>query len=167
MNSNTRVISGPGLDKIIRLVAGAAALVLILTLAGIGVVTGLKPSGESRSDLREMRQAIVEYRPVPGSCAICGTVDSIRAVQVAGDATGAAVGRQPGTGEGNPVMTILGAAGGVFAGEEIDKNAKGQFAYRVTIRMDDGSFRTVSLPSIPAFTVGDKVRVVEGRLVRA
>jgi hypothetical protein len=33
--------------------------------------------------------------------------------------------------------------------------------------MDDGSFRTVSLPSAPAFTVGDKVRVVEGKLVRA
>jgi hypothetical protein len=34
------------------------------------------------------------------------------------------------------------------------------------VRMDDGSFRTVSLSSPPAFAVGDKVRVVEGKLVR-
>ncbi len=33
--------------------------------------------------------------------------------------------------------------------------------------MDDGSFRTVSLSSAPPFNVGDKVRVIEGRLVRA
>jgi hypothetical protein len=33
--------------------------------------------------------------------------------------------------------------------------------------MDDGSYRTVSLSSPPAMAVGDKVRVVEGKLVRA
>jgi outer membrane lipoprotein SlyB len=64
-------------------------------------------------------------------------------------------------------MTISGAAGSAFAGNEIEKSAKKRRAYRVTVRMDDGSFRTVSLSSPPAFNVGDKVRVVEGRLVRA
>ena len=42
-----------------------------------------------------------------------------------------------------------------------------RLVWRVTLRMDDGSFRAISLPSPPAFAVGDKVRVVEGRLVRA
>jgi hypothetical protein len=39
--------------------------------------------------------------------------------------------------------------------------------WRVTLRMDDGSYRAVSLSRPPSFAVGDKVRVVEGRLVRA
>jgi outer membrane lipoprotein SlyB len=38
--------------------------------------------------------------------------------------------------------------------------------YRVTVRMDDGSFRAISLSTPPAFAVGEKVRVVEGKLVR-
>jgi hypothetical protein len=36
--------------------------------------------------------------------------------------------------------------------------------YRVTVRMDDGSFRTVSQSAVPAFAVGDKVRVMQGAL---
>jgi hypothetical protein len=43
--------------------------------------------------------------------------------------------------------------------------ATGQ-VYRVTVRMDDGSFRAISLSTPPAFAVGEKVRVVEGKLVR-
>ena len=43
---------------------------------------------------------------------------------------------------------------------------KKRYAYRVTVRMDDGSFRTISLSSPPNLAVGDKVRVVEGKLVR-
>jgi hypothetical protein len=39
--------------------------------------------------------------------------------------------------------------------------------YRVTVRMDDGSFRTVSQSAAPVFAVGDKVRVEQGRLVAA
>jgi len=39
---------------------------------------------------------------------------------------------------------------------------KKRYAYRVTVRMDDGSFRTISVSSPPTFAVGDKVRVVEG-----
>lgn len=38
--------------------------------------------------------------------------------------------------------------------------------FRVTVRMDDGSFRAISLSTPPAFAVGEKVRVVEGKLVR-
>jgi outer membrane lipoprotein SlyB len=72
------------------------------------------------------------------SCALCGTVESIRTVELR-DEAGAATA----------------AAGG-----------PARYAYRVTVRMDDGSFRTVSLSSPPTLAVGDKVRVVEGRLVR-
>jgi len=82
---------------------------------------------------------------------------------------GAAAGG-PGPGEqsvggGGAAVTLLGAAGAI-AGSEIEKNVKKRYAYRVTVRMDDGSFRTISLSSPPTLAVGDKVRVVEGKLVR-
>src|SRR6266481_8448274 len=73
-------------------------------------------------------------------------------------------GEQTGGGSGTAV-TLLGA-GGAIAGNEIEKNVKKRYAYRVTVRMDDGSFRTISLSSPPTLAVGDKVRVVEGKLVR-
>jgi outer membrane lipoprotein SlyB len=108
-----------------------------------------------------------------GSCAICGTVVSIRVLEVrdesaengadAGVPAGLQAGGRPGA-EASRSTTILGFAGAAFsAGEPVVKKRS---AYRVTVRMDDGLFRTVSLSSPPAFAVGDKVRVVEGKLVR-
>jgi len=43
-----------------------------------------------------------------------------------------------------------------MAGGEIEKNVKKRYAYRVTVRMDDGSFRTISLSSPPTLAVGDR-----------
>jgi outer membrane lipoprotein SlyB len=178
MKLNTGAIAKGESAEVSPIVAGATASVLILSLVGVGAVTGVLPNALSQrhSDTPPMHDG-AGYRPIAGGCAICGTVDAIRAVQVtdeatdlgadAGGLTGPVAGHQLGGGNGNSVMTILGAAGGSLAGNEIENNAKRQYAYRVTIRMDDGSFRTVSLSSAPAFSVGDKVRVVEGRLVRA
>ncbi len=71
---------------------------------------------------------------------------------------------RPGRAEAGHSATILGFTGGdLIAGEPAVKKRP---AYRVTVRMDDGSFRAVSLSSPPALAVGDKVRVVEGKLVR-
>jgi hypothetical protein len=57
-----------------------------------------------------------------------------------------------GTVEAVRSLTVRGEAGGPGA------------VYRVTVRMDDGSFRTVSQSALPAFAVGDKVRVMQGAL---
>src|SRR5712691_7398813 len=155
-------------------IAGPAASVMIAGLIGVGAVKGWLPGGllPTQSDARP---ADPERKSVPpSSCALCGTVESIRTVEVrdeAGDAgaaaggpTGAGAGEQT-VGGGGTAVTLLGA-GGAIAGSEIEKNVKKRYAYRVTVRMDDGSFRTISLSSPPTLAVGDKVRVVEGKLVR-
>jgi outer membrane lipoprotein SlyB len=155
--------------------AGRAVSVLIASLIGVGAVTGWLHSGLSPKQ-GDARPADPGRKPVPppSSCALCGTVDSIRTVEVrdeaggpgttAGGPGGTGAGEQTVGGDGNAV-TLLGA-GGAIAGSEIEKNVKKRYAYRVTVRMDDGSFRTISLSSPPALAVGDKVRVVEGKLVR-
>jgi outer membrane lipoprotein SlyB len=160
--------------RIDPLFTGRAVPVLIAGLIGVGAVTGWLHSGLSPKQ-GDARPADSGRTPVPpSSCALCGTVESIRTVEVRDEAGGAgAAAGGPGAtgggeqtiGEGGSAVTLLGA-GGAIAGSEIEKNVKKRYAYRVTVRMDDGSFRTISLSSPPTLAVGDKVRVVEGKLVR-
>ena len=169
------------------LVLGAAASVMVVSLVGAAAIAGLLPSAHSdKADAPASARAHVasvspRHETAPrlaayaNTCASCGTVASIHAIALKGDATGlgavaggvtgAVVGNQIGRGNGNTAMTILGAAGGAFAGNEIEKNVKKHYSYRVTVRMDDGSFRTISQPSAPALTVGERVRVVDGTVV--
>lgn len=161
------------------LVAGAAASVMVLSLVGIGAITGWIPSAISQKsgDVPTQGHSAGGNGYQPNPCANCGTIESIRTVELRGESsglgavtgglTGGVLGNQMGRGHGNTAMTILGIAGGALAGNEIEKNMKKHYAYRVTVRMDDGLFRTLSQSSPPAFAVGDKVRVVDGTLTRA
>jgi outer membrane lipoprotein SlyB len=66
---------------------------------------------------------------------------------------------------GKGVPTIPGDAGVTLAGSLMEKNnVPKRVSYRVTVRMDDGSFRTVSQATAPAVAVGDRVRIANGAL---
>jgi|SRR3990172_6133182 len=161
------------------LVAGAAASVMVLSLIGIGTITGWIPSAMSQKsgDVPAAGRNAGGNGQRPGPCANCGTIEFIRTVELHGESsglgavtgglTGGVLGNQMGRGNGNTAMTIIGIAGGAMAGNEIEKNMKRHYAYRITVRMEDGSFRTLSQSSPPAFAVGDKVRVVDGTLAHA
>jgi outer membrane lipoprotein SlyB len=124
----------------------------------------------------EMR---AEPRPAPmrlaqPACTSCGTVESVREVAtqgqgtglgaVAGGITGAVIGKQFGHGSGKTAMTILGAAGGAFAGHKIEEKVRSSSRWDVTVRLDDGSYRTVTLEQQPAWRSGDRVRLLNGAL---
>ncbi len=108
------------------------------------------------------------------ACIDCGVVESMREVEqkgqgtglgaVAGGIGGLILGHQVGGGAGNKIATVLGAAGGAYAGHQIEKNARGTKAYEVGVRMEDGSYRTISMASAPTWRAGDHVRVVNGAL---
>jgi outer membrane lipoprotein SlyB len=163
--------------RIDPLIAGPAVSVLIAGVIGVGAITGWLPTGLSpkQGDARPAAPASQSV-PAASSCALCGTVESIRTIEVrdeardvgtvAGGLSGAAAGNRIDGGNGNAAMTILGTVAGAITGDETERSVKKRYAYRVTVRMDDGSFRTVSLSSPPTLAVGDKVRVVEGKLVR-
>jgi len=114
--------------------------------------------------------------PAPPSCATCGTIDSVRITEKAGEGSavgliaggllGGLVGHQIGQGRGNTAATIVGAAGGAYAGHQVEKNAKRTLHYDVTVRMDDGTLRTIGYDVEPGFRSGDKVRFIDGRLTR-
>lgn len=110
-------------------------------------------------------------RPI---CASCGTVESVTPIQrdgtgsgggaIAGGVLGAVVGNQVGAGNGKTLATILGAVGGGFAGNTVEKKMKKETVYQVRVRMEDGSTHTVE-QSTPA-TVGAKV-MVEGNTLQS
>ena len=106
------------------------------------------------------------------ACQNCGVVESVRTVTTRGQgsglgAAGGAVvggllGNQVGGGHGKEAMTVVGAIGGAFAGNQIEKQAKSTRSYETTVRMDNGSSRTVAQAGQPAWQGGDHVRIVDG-----
>ncbi len=93
------------------------------------------------------------YSSAPVPCLDCGTVLAVLPVQravptngtgaVAGGVLGAVVGNQIGHGSGRAVATVLGAVGGGWAGNHVEKNMRQRTAYVVKVRMEDGSLRSV------------------------
>jgi outer membrane lipoprotein SlyB len=125
--------------------------------------------GDTRAEPRPAPMRVAQ--PV---CMSCGTVESVREVAtqgqgtglgaVAGGITGAVIGKQFGHGSGKTAMTILGAAGGAFAGHKIEEKVRSSSRWDVTVRLDDGSYRTLTVEQQPAWRSGDRVRVVNGAL---
>ena len=113
-------------------------------------------------------------------CANCGVVESVATVQrqarvngvgnteigvgaIGGAVVGGLLGNQIGGGSGRTAATVLGAAGGAYAGHAIEKNTRKYTAYQMRVRMQDGSVRTVEQST--AVAAGSRV-VVEGGRVR-
>ncbi len=169
------------------LLTAAAVSLTVFSLLGIGAITGLIPTASSQLQEKGADKGEAAAKAEEGgkpaakgaasakaSCANCGVVETVRMVQlegnasglgaVAGGVTGALVGNQFGRGGGNTAMTLIGAAGGAYAGNSIEKNMNRQTAYRITVRMDDGAYRTISQSHVPAVAAGDKVKVVNGNV---
>lgn len=101
-------------------------------------------------------------------CEACGVVASVQAVKakgkpnyvgaIAGGVAGAALGNQVGKGDGRTLATVLGAVGGAVAGREIEKQVRSDVRYDVTVKLDNGSTRTISYEADPGLAVGAKVR---------
>ncbi|HYS50852.1 MAG TPA: hypothetical protein VEM33_03155, partial [Burkholderiales bacterium] len=112
--------------RIDTLFAGRAVPVLIAGLVGVAAVTGWLHSGLSPKQ-GDARSADTGRKPAPAnSCALCGTVESIRTVEVRDEAggTGAAAGGPGGAadqavGGGGTAATLLGA-GDAIAGSDIE-----------------------------------------------
>jgi outer membrane lipoprotein SlyB len=108
-------------------------------------------------------------------CANCGVVESVQTQEAKGKGTGlgavggavvgGVLGHQVGSGRGNDLATVAGAIGGGFAGNEIERNVKKTHSYVIRVRMEDGSYRTITQPTDPSVATGDRVRVENGKIV--
>jgi len=223
-NKTRRTAMQEEAKRINPLVAIAAVSVILFSLVGVGVMTGLIPNSSSKSSesalvttapmtmetksesdskikadtapapkqkapvkqtsetaAKPAKQPAVQAtavtpeqaKPAP-ICTSCGVVTSVNAIKqqgegsglgaVAGGVVGGLLGNQVGGGTGKKIATVAGAAGGAFAGHQVEKNMKSSTHYEVTVKMDDGAVRTFPFDAQPAFQTGSKVRVVNGNL---
>lgn len=107
-----------------------------------------------------------------------GTIDTIQVVRgsggtsgtgaVLGGLVGAIAGNQVGSGSGRAVATVAGAVGGAAIGNKVEanRNANGQEQYQISVRMDNGDYRNVTQDSVYDLRVGNRVRIVDGRVYR-
>lgn len=124
-------------------------------------------------EFAEAPQAVEAAKPA-APVGVLATVEDVREVTtpgehtalgpVAGGVAGAVVGNQFGHGNGKKVMTALGALGGAMAGKHIEKQARGEKRWETTVRLEDGSQRTVQSAAQPVWHAGDRVRFVDGNL---
>lgn len=178
-------------SRTVWLIAGVLGAASLAAGAGMLVRQGIpEPAGqpvpaqeaaapEARPVERPVAKAAPKASPAPAPkvaaapvCRDCGVIESVRAVTkkgegsgvgaVAGGVIGAALGNQVGGGNGRKAMTVLGAVGGGVAGHEIEKRAKSTTVHQVTVRMDDGSARTIEQATAPR--TGERVQVEGNRL---
>jgi uncharacterized protein YcfJ len=107
-------------------------------------------------------------------CRDCGVVQAVNEVimepkgsgggAVAGGLVGGIIGNQIGKGATRDIATVLGAVGGAYAGNHIEKTTKESRRYDVVVRFEDGSTQTFSSDSVPTWHRGDRVRLQNGLL---
>ena len=83
---------------------------------------------------------------------------------IIGGIAGAVLGHQVGNGTGKTIATVLGAAGGALGGREVEKRARATKHWDITVRLDDGSYRTLTSDVAPYWHGGERVRLLDGKL---
>jgi outer membrane lipoprotein SlyB len=123
----------------------------------------------------DTRPRYVDRPPPPssqGRYCQCGVVQDIQQVStggsgnggtlgaVIGAVAGGVLGNTIGKGDGRKAATVVGAVAGGVAGNQIGKNSdRGDLAYQVSIRMDDGRYATVTQRDDPGVRPGDYVEI--------
>jgi outer membrane lipoprotein SlyB len=110
----------------------------------------------------------------PPVCSDCGVIAGIQEVRqtgqagmvgtLGGAAAGGLLGNQFGHGKGKTAMTVVGVLGGALAGREVEKQVKATTVSQVTVNMDDGTQRVITVDALNGLGVGSKVRVVGNSL---
>jgi outer membrane lipoprotein SlyB len=170
--------------RIHPLMAGAAVSVMVLSGVGVAAITGHLPGSRAEKapaavEASLPKAAAPEKAPVvakparPAACVDCGVVVAVRAEEkkgkgtglgaVIGGVAGAVVGH--GISDGKDAGTIVGAAGGAVAGHQIERHARATQRFHIDVRMADGTVKTVSSDTAPAWKSGDRVRLQNGRLL--
>ena len=113
-------------------------------------------------------------REVARRCVDCGVIEAINLVEVKGEGSylgkiagglaGIVIGNQIGDGNTRTVARVAGAAGGAYAGNEIEKRMKTTKHYEVVVRLENGGTQTITYVAQPPFAVGAKVKVDGGTL---
>jgi outer membrane lipoprotein SlyB len=110
------------------------------------------------------------YQVVNAPVARTGTVESVREIveqkdpsglgMVAGGLIGGGLGSLVGGGTGRTVATVVGALGGGYVGNQLEKGQT-QVSYQIGVKYDDGSWVTIRQNSPTGLRIGDRVVVTD------
>lgn len=107
-----------------------------------------------------------------------GTIESIQVVQdsghsaagaIVGGLVGALAGNQIGSGGGRTAATVAGGVAGAAIGNNVERSREannGHAMYQINVRMENGEYRTITQDNVYDLSVGNRVRVVDGRVYR-
>ena len=139
----------------------AVAAVLGMGSAGVAAQPADGPRAEAapRASARAMVGRIVGIDPIRTRPKGSGVG------AVAGGVVGGVVGNK--VFGGSTAATVIGAAGGAVAGNNLERNHReGIAGYRINVRLDNGRSRTFTQAQVGKLRVGDRVRVTGDRLRR-
>jgi outer membrane lipoprotein SlyB len=113
------------------------------------------------------------YQVINTPVARTGTVESVREVveqkdpsglgMVAGGLIGGGLGSLVGGGTGRTVATVVGALGGGYVGNQLEKGQT-QVSYQIGVKYDDGSWVTIRQNSPTGLRIGDRVVVTDNSI---
>jgi outer membrane lipoprotein SlyB len=116
----------------------------------------------------------VKPAPVPG---VGGVIESVQEIEqkgenpiagpIIGGIAGAVLGHQFGEGRGKMVGTAVGAGAGILGGKVVEQKVRATKHWETTVRLDDGSTKTISSESQPAWHAGERVRVLDGQILKS
>jgi outer membrane lipoprotein SlyB len=135
-------------------------------LAGVAVLSGCANTNPQSQQIGYISNDSSTY----------GTIDSIQIMQarnssgvgaVTGGLIGGLLGNQVGSGGGRTAATVAGAVGGAVVGNNVENNRNaGKEEYQISVRMDNGDTRIIQQDSVYDLRVGNRVRLIDGRLYR-
>ena len=101
----------------------------------------------------------IEVVPRGASRNVAGTI--------IGGVVGGLIGSQIGSGSGRTAATVAGAGAGAIAGNVIEGRRRADNeAFRVSVRLDNGSYQSVMQEDLNDLQTGDRVRVDGNRVTR-
>lgn len=110
---------------------------------------------------------LAEYGRVEGIEAVAIRSRPTGAGAILGAVLGGVVGSQFGGGSGRIVGGVAGAVGGGVAGNAIENHSRHEDeVFRVTVRYDNGTFRSYDFQQVGTLRTGDRVKFEAGQLYR-
>jgi len=117
---------------------------------------------------------VAKPAPLPGAAGVIESVNEIEqkgenpiAGPIIGGIAGAVLGHQVGSGTGRTVATAVGAGAGILGGKVVEEKVRATKHWDVTVRLEDGSTKTISSESEPDWHAGDRVRLLDGQLLKS
>jgi outer membrane lipoprotein SlyB len=144
-------------SKFLALTAAGLASVLIVS----GCATQSSSSAVYRSDETQREQTVR-----------MATVEAVRQVMIQRDSKGVGIvggavvgglaGSTIGGGKGQDIATVLGAIGGLVAGQAIEEKANQKPGLEITVKYDTGETRIIVQEADVDVKPGDRVQVITG-----